>query len=210
MRRSLRAAALEQKHQEQAERAAALAAELEQARHKADTAAELGQQLAKLQADMQVREVLDAQINKELELTRAELRLLSDQGPLTPFTQVAEDAATVDVISGGRFELGVALGYNLEENVSFGVPLNERGQRVSEELAIIRGLLLRSDMLAAVSAHQLEAEIASGELCILPLELRHTSRAIGLTSRTASLHSPVAKALMDVIRQVIQEQTQPV
>ncbi|NNB50136.1 LysR family transcriptional regulator [Pseudomonas fragi] len=74
------------------------------------------------------------------------------------------------------------------------------------DMAIIRGLLLRSDMLAAVSAHQLEAEIASGELCILPLELRHTSRAIGLTSRTASLHSPVAKALMDVIRQVIQEQ----
>ena len=76
----------------------------------------------------------------------------------------------------------------------------------SGDMAIIRGLLLRSDMLAAVSAHQLEAEIASGELCILPLELRHTTRAIGLTSRTASLHSPVAKALMDVIRQVIQEQ----
>ena len=80
----------------------------------------------------------------------------------------------------------------------------------SGDMAIIRGLLLRSDMLAAVSAHQLEPEIASGELCILPLELRHTSRAIGLTSRTASLHSPVAQALMGVIRQVIQEQTQPV
>ena len=76
----------------------------------------------------------------------------------------------------------------------------------SGDMAIIRGLLLRSDMLAAVSAHQLEAEIASGELCILPLELRHTSRAIGLTSRTASLHSPVAQALMGVIRQVIGEQ----
>lgn len=76
----------------------------------------------------------------------------------------------------------------------------------SGDMAIIRGLLLRSDMLAAVSAHQLEPEIASGELCILPLVLRHTTRAIGLTSRTASLHSPVAKALMDVIRQVIQEQ----
>ena len=80
----------------------------------------------------------------------------------------------------------------------------------SGDMAIIRGLPLRSDMLAAVSAHQLEPEIASGELCILPLELRHTSRAIGLTSRTASLHSPVAQALMGVIRQVIQEQTQPV
>ena len=73
-------------------------------------------------------------------------------------------------------------------------------------MAIIRGLLLRSDMLAAVSAHQLEPEIASGELCILPLELRHTSRAIGLTSRTASLHSPVAQALMDVIREITRSQ----
>ena len=76
----------------------------------------------------------------------------------------------------------------------------------SGDMAIIRGLLLRSDMLAAVSAHQLEPEIASGELCILPLELRHTSRAIGLTSRTASLHSPVAQALMDVIREITQSQ----
>lgn len=76
----------------------------------------------------------------------------------------------------------------------------------SGDMAIIRGLLLRSDMLAAVSAHQLEAEIASGELCILPLELRHTSRAIGLTSRTASLHSPVAQALMGVIREITRSQ----
>jgi len=42
----------------------------------------------------------------------------------------------------------------------------------SGDMSIIRGLLLRSDMLAAVSTHQLEHEIASGELCILPLELR--------------------------------------
>ena len=76
----------------------------------------------------------------------------------------------------------------------------------SGDMAIFRGLLLRSDMLAAVSAHQLEPEIASGELCILPLELRHTSRAIGLTSRTASLHSPVAQALMDVIREITRSQ----
>ncbi|WP_413795167.1 MULTISPECIES: LysR family transcriptional regulator [unclassified Pseudomonas] len=76
----------------------------------------------------------------------------------------------------------------------------------SADMAIIRGLLLRSDMLAAVSAHQLEQEIASGELCILPLELKQTTRAIGLTYRSVSLHSPVAEALMDMIRQVIREQ----
>ena len=76
----------------------------------------------------------------------------------------------------------------------------------SGDMAIIRGLLLRSDMLAAVSAHQLEQEIASGELCILPLELKQTTRAIGLTYRNGCLHSPVAQALMDVIRRVISEQ----
>jgi LysR family transcriptional regulator of gallate degradation len=73
----------------------------------------------------------------------------------------------------------------------------------SGDMATIRGLLLRSDMLAAVSAHQLEQEIASGELCILPLELQQTTRAIGLTYRNGCLHSPVAMALMDMIRQVI-------
>ncbi|WP_433735616.1 LysR family transcriptional regulator [Pseudomonas putida] len=76
----------------------------------------------------------------------------------------------------------------------------------SGDMAIIRGLLLRSDMLAAVSAHQLEQEIASGELCILPLELNQTTRAIGLTYRTGCLHSPVAQALMDSIRRVTGEQ----
>jgi LysR family transcriptional regulator of gallate degradation len=76
----------------------------------------------------------------------------------------------------------------------------------SADMAIIRGLLLRSDMLAAVSAHQLEQEITSGELCILPLELKQTARAIGLTYRSGCLHSPVAQALMEMIRQVIQAQ----
>jgi LysR family transcriptional regulator of gallate degradation len=76
----------------------------------------------------------------------------------------------------------------------------------SADMAIIRGLLLRSDMLAAVSAHQLEQEIASGELCTLALELKQTARAIGLTYRNGCLHSPVAQALMDMIRRVIREQ----
>ncbi|GBL53208.1 MULTISPECIES: LysR family transcriptional regulator [Pseudomonas] len=74
----------------------------------------------------------------------------------------------------------------------------------SGDLATIRGLLLRSDMLAAVSAHQLEHEIASGELCRLPVQLQQTTRAIGLTCRSGCLHSPVSAALMQSIREVIQ------
>ncbi|WP_447739673.1 LysR family transcriptional regulator [Pseudomonas laurentiana] len=75
----------------------------------------------------------------------------------------------------------------------------------SADLAIIRGLLLHSDMLAAVSEHQLAHEIASGELQRLPLALPDTERAIGLTCRNGCLHSPAAAALMACIRQVIAE-----
>src|SRR5467141_3408186 len=63
---------------------------------------------------------------------------------LMPFhnpMRLAEDIAVVDVISGGRLELGVGAGYKLEEFESFGVPFNERGSRTNEALGIIRRLL---------------------------------------------------------------------
>jgi alkanesulfonate monooxygenase SsuD/methylene tetrahydromethanopterin reductase-like flavin-dependent oxidoreductase (luciferase family) len=63
---------------------------------------------------------------------------------LMPFhnpMRLAEDIAVVDVISGGRLELGVGAGYKLEEFGSFGVPFNERGSRTNEALGIIRRLL---------------------------------------------------------------------
>ena len=75
------------------------------------------------------------------------------------------------------------------------------------DLAILRGVLLRSDMLAAVSAHQLEYEMVSGDLVQLPLSLRRTTRPIGFISRTGVLQSPVAQALMDKIREVVGETT---
>lgn len=73
------------------------------------------------------------------------------------------------------------------------------------DMAIIRGLLMRSDMLAIVSEHQLEYEIASGELQRLSLQLQDTHRSIGLIYRTNGLHSPAAEALIQKIRQVAQE-----
>ena len=62
---------------------------------------------------------------------------------LLPFhnpVRLAEDAATVDVISGGRFELGVGVGYKVEEFESFAVSSKERGARTNEGLEIIRRL----------------------------------------------------------------------
>ncbi|WP_397448593.1 LysR family transcriptional regulator [Pseudomonas sp. NA-150] len=75
------------------------------------------------------------------------------------------------------------------------------------DLAMIRGLLLDSEMIAAVSAHQLLHEITSGELQQLQVQLPRTHRPIGLTYRVGGLHSPAAKALMAEIRQVINDRS---
>src|SRR5712672_1838951 len=63
---------------------------------------------------------------------------------LMPFhnpVRLAEDIAVVDVISGGRFELGVGVGFKHEEFEGFGVPFKERGPRTNQSLEIIRRLL---------------------------------------------------------------------
>jgi alkanesulfonate monooxygenase SsuD/methylene tetrahydromethanopterin reductase-like flavin-dependent oxidoreductase (luciferase family) len=55
--------------------------------------------------------------------------------------RLAEDIATVDVISGGRFELGVGIGFKGEEFEGFGVSSKERGKRTDQSLDIIRRAL---------------------------------------------------------------------
>ena len=55
--------------------------------------------------------------------------------------RLAEDIAVVDIISGGRFELGVGVGFKLEEFESFGVPFKQRGVRTNQSLEVIRRAL---------------------------------------------------------------------
>jgi len=54
--------------------------------------------------------------------------------------RLAEDAALLDVMSGGRFVLGAAIGYKPDEFALYGAPLEKRGARFEEQLAIIKGL----------------------------------------------------------------------
>src|SRR4029453_607956 len=54
--------------------------------------------------------------------------------------RLAEDAAMLDVMSGGRFTLGIAIGYKPDEFGLYGVPLEKRGARFEEQLAIVKAL----------------------------------------------------------------------
>src|SRR6266511_4583314 len=60
--------------------------------------------------------------------------------PLYHPVMVAEEAAMVDVISGGRLILGVGAGYAPEEFAAFGVSLKERGSRLDEAVPLIQRL----------------------------------------------------------------------
>jgi probable F420-dependent oxidoreductase len=54
--------------------------------------------------------------------------------------RLAEDAALLDVMSGGRFTLGIAIGYKPDEFSLYGVELEKRGARFEEQLAIVKSL----------------------------------------------------------------------
>ena len=60
--------------------------------------------------------------------------------PLHNPVELAEVAAFMDVITGGKFLLGVGLGYRPEEYAMYGVPMPERVSRFKEAVGIVRRL----------------------------------------------------------------------
>jgi LysR family transcriptional regulator of gallate degradation len=69
----------------------------------------------------------------------------------------------------------------------------------TSDLAVLRGVLLNSDLLTAISPRQLYYELAAALLTRLPMPLPDTRRIIGVTRRTDSLDSPGAKILIEEI-----------
>lgn len=60
--------------------------------------------------------------------------------PLYHPTRFAEDCAVLDIISGGRIEMGLAIGYRKREYAAFGVDFTKRGRLLDEWLDIVTRL----------------------------------------------------------------------
>ena len=67
--------------------------------------------------------------------------------PLYPPALLAKQVATLDVVSGGRFHLGVGVGGEFEKEFeACGVPVRERGARTDEALEVMRRLFTEDEV----------------------------------------------------------------
>lgn len=73
------------------------------------------------------------------------------------------------------------------------------------DLAILRNLLTHTDLITATSPHQLHYEIESGLVVQLPVPLAGTEREIGITQRQGALPSPAITAMLNEIRDMIEQ-----
>jgi len=75
--------------------------------------------------------------------TRTSRLMLGTDILVAPFyhpARLAEDVAMLDVMSGGRMTLGIAIGYKPDEFALYGTALEKRGARFEEQLAIMKAL----------------------------------------------------------------------
>ena len=60
--------------------------------------------------------------------------------PQRPTALVAKQAAEVDLLTGGRFRLGVGIGWNAVEYDALGQDFTTRGRRIEEQVGLLRAL----------------------------------------------------------------------
>jgi probable F420-dependent oxidoreductase len=81
--------------------------------------------------------------------TRTSSILLGTDIVVLPFyhpVRIAEDSAMLDVMSGGRFILGAAIGYRADEFALYETPLEKRGERFAEAIQLMRRLWSEDDI----------------------------------------------------------------
>jgi len=79
--------------------------------------------------------------------------------PLYDAVRLAEDIATVDQISGGRTTLGLAIGSNVEEFDAFGIPDEERAERLADTVEVLRGAWSEGPLEYDPEFHDISSEV---------------------------------------------------
>jgi probable F420-dependent oxidoreductase len=72
--------------------------------------------------------------------TRVRLGVALLNAPFVPVTYLAKQAAALDVLSNGRFDLGLGLGWSPLEFTATGAESAQRGRRLEEYVSVLRAL----------------------------------------------------------------------
>ncbi|MGH9212069.1 MAG: LLM class F420-dependent oxidoreductase, partial [Acidimicrobiales bacterium] len=79
---------------------------------------------------------------------------------------VAKQAAEVDLLTGGRFRLGVGLGWNHVEYEALGRSFRDRGRRIDEQITLLRRLWTET----SVTHHGRDEHVTGAGLAPLPVQ----------------------------------------
>jgi len=115
---------------------------------------------------------------------------------------LAKEAATLDVLSDGRFELGLGAGWLRDEYVGAGIPFDAGGVRVSrleESIHVLKGLLSGSPVTYAGDHYSVTDMVTFPE----PVQRPHpplligagSQRMLGIAGREADIVGILPKAL---------------
>ena len=80
-------------------------------------------------------------------------------GPLYDPIRLAEDAATVDLLADDRLTLGLAIGSNPREFDVFGVPREERAERLADLVAFLRNAWSEGDLNYDSEFHDIPTDV---------------------------------------------------
>jgi LysR family transcriptional regulator of gallate degradation len=77
---------------------------------------------------------------------------------------------------------------------------SKHGITETSSSVLVRGLLLESDRLAIISAHQLRHEVLRGEITVLPIAMPESARPIGVTVRAGWRPTATQEAFLKHLR----------
>jgi len=78
-------------------------------------------------------------------------------GPQRQTALLAKQAAEVDLLCGGRFRLGLGIGWNKVEYDALGMPFEKRGAILEEQIVVLRSLWTEKSVNAHGRFHHIEA-----------------------------------------------------
>ncbi|HEY6430051.1 MAG TPA: LLM class F420-dependent oxidoreductase, partial [Acidimicrobiales bacterium] len=78
-------------------------------------------------------------------------------GPQRQTALLAKQAAEVDILSGGRFRLGLGVGWNQVEYDVLGMPFAQRGAILEEQIAVLRALWTQPNVTFDGQFHHIRA-----------------------------------------------------